>query len=320
MSRYFELLRQANQGQDLFDEDGGNKLAKVAPLVQAKLKKDRLQPSGRPEVSVDHNRTLNAVSINCQSAATAEPIISRVEPAPNYHFGLDDQNRSQEGELQPHSSQSGFLTEQALTQAEESKLVQRVFLLPGPDAPRRVVFTGVGRGNGCTWICARAGITLARQVAGSVCVVDANLRSPSLHHHFDLVNNQGLSGALLHTDPLQDYVRQLAGSNLWVLTSGPLPSDPYALLATESLRLRMAEMRAMFDYVLIDAPPVNLFNEAALLGQLVDGVVLVMEANSTRREAARKAKERLEAAKSHVLAAVLNNRTFPIPDGIYRRL
>jgi Mrp family chromosome partitioning ATPase len=82
----------------------------------------------------------------------------------------------------------------------------------------------------------------------------------------------------------------------------------------------MAEMRAMFDYVLIDAPPVNLSNEAALLGQLSDGVVLVMEANSTRREAARKAKERLEAAKSHVLAAVLNNRTFPIPEGIYRRL
>jgi Mrp family chromosome partitioning ATPase len=82
----------------------------------------------------------------------------------------------------------------------------------------------------------------------------------------------------------------------------------------------MAEMRGMFDYVLIDAPPVNLSNEAALLGQQADGVVLVIEANCTHREAARKAKERLEAAKSPVLAAVLNNRRFPIPEGIYRRL
>jgi len=82
----------------------------------------------------------------------------------------------------------------------------------------------------------------------------------------------------------------------------------------------MTELRTAFDYVLIDAPPVSPYTDASLLGQLADGVVLVLEANSTRRETAREAKQSLEAANSRVLAAVLNKRTFPLPDFIYHNL
>ena len=57
------------------------------------------------------------------------------------------------------------------------KLVQRVFLMPG-DRSRVVVVSGMESGNGCSWICARMAEVLAAQTAGSVCVVDANLRSP----------------------------------------------------------------------------------------------------------------------------------------------
>jgi len=82
----------------------------------------------------------------------------------------------------------------------------------------------------------------------------------------------------------------------------------------------MKELRAEFDYVLVDAPPVNLYADAILLGQLADGVVLVVQANSTRRETARKVKETLQAAKVNLLGTVLDKRTFPIPEPFYRRL
>jgi Mrp family chromosome partitioning ATPase len=79
-------------------------------------------------------------------------------------------------------------------------------------------------------------------------------------------------------------------------------------------------MRTAFDYVLIDAPALSTCNDAILLGGLSDGVVVVLKANTSRRETARKAVQDLHAANVRVLGAVLNQRTFPIPEAIYKKL
>ncbi len=92
------------------------------------------------------------------------------------------------------------------------------------------------------------------------------------------------------------------------------------MLSSSRTRERLVELRSEFDYVLIEAPAVNINGTATLLGALSDGVVLVVEANSTRREVARKAKDSLDRANVRLLGAVLNNRTFPIPDLIYRSI
>ena len=205
-------------------------------------------------------------------------------------------------------------------QEERMKLVQRLFNLPDSDAPRVVVFCGVESGDGSSWVCARASETLASQVKGDVCTVDANLRTPSLHQHFQAVNHWGLADAVRKPGPIRDFAKQLNGGNLWVMTCGSEAADPHAVLTSERLPSRIAELKAEFDYVLLDVPPVNLYADATLLGRLAQGVVLVLGANSTRREAARKAKESLESAKVRLLGVVLNKRTFPIPDALYRRI
>lgn len=82
----------------------------------------------------------------------------------------------------------------------------------------------------------------------------------------------------------------------------------------------MTELRADFDYVLIDAPPIGSSNDATVLASSTDGLVLVLKANSSRRESARGAIHDLQAAKVRVLGAVLNQRTFPIPQSIYDKL
>jgi len=64
----------------------------------------------------------------------------------------------------------------------------------------------------------------------------------------------------------------------------------------------------------------NAFADGMLLARLLDGVVLVLEANSTRREAALQVTESLKTTKIVILGAVLNNRTFPIPEAVYKRL
>jgi protein-tyrosine kinase len=203
---------------------------------------------------------------------------------------------------------------------EIAKLVLNLFLLPGAQAPRQVAFTGIEAGDGCSWMCARVGEVLASQINGSVCVVDCNLRSPSLHHQFAINNHFGLSDALLQSNPVHQYARQLSRKNLWLLSCGSTLTNWQEQVSSQSLRLRLTELRSQFDYVLMDVAPVNTCNDCIVLGNSSDGVVLVLKANSTRRETAQKTLKELKAAHIPVLGAVLNQRTFPIPSRIYNWL
>ncbi|HVI08033.1 MAG TPA: CpsD/CapB family tyrosine-protein kinase [Candidatus Binatia bacterium] len=203
---------------------------------------------------------------------------------------------------------------------EFTKLVQRLFVVPGNDSPRSVVFCAPERGNGSSWVTARVADVLASQVSGSVCMVDANLRRPGLHAQFSVENHYGLSDALLKPDPIRQFAQGVGRPNLWLISSGSNPEGAQNLLSTDRMRLRLSELRAEFDYVLLDVAALNDGNDAMLLGGGGDGVVLILKANASRRESARKAVQDLQAAKARVLGAVLNQRTFPIPDSIYNKL
>jgi Mrp family chromosome partitioning ATPase len=210
---------------------------------------------------------------------------------------------------------------QAPLEDEIVKLVQRVFILRDPgDAPEAVAFCAVDRYAGCSWVCARAAEALAELAPGRVCIVDGNLRSPSLHEHFQTGVSPGLVDALITPGPLHEVVRCTPYGNLWVMTSGLIEKEPNGGINPARLRTRLAELRDEFEYVLIDTPALSYHADALMLGRLSDGIVLVIGSHTTRRESARIAKENLEATKVPVLGAVLNKRTYPIPAALYRRL
>jgi protein-tyrosine kinase len=203
--------------------------------------------------------------------------------------------------------------------AEELRLVHRLFLDVKP-SPKVVVFSALDAGSGCTYLCARAAELLAEKIDGTVCVVDANLRRPSLHRSFDLANSAGLADALLEAGELRSYARQVGQGRLWLVTAGTEVPDAHTLLASTRLAGYIAELRRNFDYVLIDSPAASLYTDSVLLGSMSDGVALVMKANVSRRSAASKIVEDFSAARVRVLGAVLNQRTFPVPQAIYSRL
>jgi capsular exopolysaccharide synthesis family protein len=203
---------------------------------------------------------------------------------------------------------------------ELTKLVQRLFLATGAETSRVVVVASMEAGSGSSWICARMAETLASQISASVCVVDANLGAPSLHQQFQVENHHGLSDALRDAGPVRQFVGRVRRENLWLLSCGADSSSWQSLVGSDRMKMRIAELRQEFDYVLIDAPALNTSNDAVMLGCAADGVAVVLKANSSRRETARKAMHELERAKIKVLGAVLNQRTFPIPQGIYDRL
>jgi capsular exopolysaccharide synthesis family protein len=207
-----------------------------------------------------------------------------------------------------------------VTQEETLRLAQSIFLAAGPTPPRVVMFAAIDSGSGCSEVCAQTAEVLASNVAGSVCLVDANLRAPSLPEFFGVSNHHGLADSLRATGSIRDFAKKLRAPNLFLLSCGSLAADSTTLINSELMKARVAELRKEFDYVLIDSPPLNIYSDGIVLGQLSDGVVVVLEANSTRREAALRVAEGLRAKQVRVLGAVLNKRTFPIPDSLYHRL
>ncbi len=82
----------------------------------------------------------------------------------------------------------------------------------------------------------------------------------------------------------------------------------------------LEKMQEEFDHIILDAPPVPSFSECRTLCSRVDGVVLVLNSERTRRQVARRSKEQLEEAGGRLLGVVLNKKKYYIPDWIYRRL
>ena len=203
---------------------------------------------------------------------------------------------------------------------EALRLVQQIFLLQTREPPRVVVFAGIDHGNGCSQICASVAEILAKNASRPVCLVEANFRSPALPELFGTTNHYGLTDAILEKGPIGPFAKLVNGDNLWLLSSGSLAADSPNLLSSDRLSERVAELRQDFEFDIIDAPPLTRYSDALVLGQLSDGLVLVLEADSTRREAASVAASTLRSASIPILAAVLNKRTFPIPEAIYKRL
>ena len=208
----------------------------------------------------------------------------------------------------------------AATREESLKLVQRLFLTSEQTPPKAVVFAAIDSGNGCTRLCAITTQLLAENVSGSVCLVEGNFRTPSLPHLFGVDNHHGLADSLRQEGAIRGFAKQTSRENVWLLSSGSLGRDSASLLNGGRMKERIAELRSAFDYVLIDAPPLNSCADAMVFARLADGIVLVLEANATRREAALRVMESLEATRIPVLGAVLNKRTFPIPLALYKRL
>ncbi|MDI9546454.1 MAG: CpsD/CapB family tyrosine-protein kinase [Chloroflexota bacterium] len=141
------------------------------------------------------------------------------------------------------------------------------------------------------------------QAGDRVTIVDGDLRRPQQHEIFDLPNQAGLSNWLSDGGPAPLQRTSLEG--LQVMTSGPLPANPVALLSNRRLADALTELQEQADYLLIDAPPILAVTDAALWASKVDGVVLLVNAGRTKRDHAQRAKTVLEKVRARIVGAVL---------------
>ncbi len=224
------------------------------------------------------------------------------------------------GEAREHLQLAPNINVEEAGHVEMAHLIQRVFM-SSEQAPRQVLFCSVDEQDGSTSVCARVGRLLAAQGAKTVCMVDANTRQPRLSNLYGVPSARPF-GTRTHS-PLPSTHR--IDTNLWLVGAEAAVGRVALSSATNTLPVhilkeQLIRLRGEYDYVLIDAPAMRHSEDAAVLGSIVDGAILVVRAGMTRRIAARRAKQTLEDAGVSVLGAVLHDRVFPIPEAIYRRL
>jgi capsular exopolysaccharide synthesis family protein len=180
---------------------------------------------------------------------------------------------------------------------------------------RVLAMTSPTPGDGKTVTTLNLAGALAQGHDARVLVVDADLRRPSVARYLgiDGQSSPGMSDVLL--DPactLGDVVQHLDGFNLSVVPSGPAQDAPYELLNSARLENFLKDARERYDCVLIDTPPLVPLPDCRLIGNWVDGFMLVVGAHKTPRRLVADALNLLDPAK--VLGVVFNGDRRPLSD------
>jgi polysaccharide biosynthesis transport protein len=167
-----------------------------------------------------------------------------------------------------------------------------------------LVITSPSSREGKSVVLANLAVTMARSET-SVVAIDGDLRLPNLHELFNLTPGDGLTGALL-AGKADGKLQNVKIDGLKVLTCGKLPSNPTEVIGSTRMRELLEQLKAQSNFVLIDSPPVLPVADTTILASIAEGVVLVLRAHQTRRQAARDALQRLRQADARIIGVVLN--------------
>ena len=173
-------------------------------------------------------------------------------------------------------------------------------------SPQAIVVASPGPADGKSTTVANLAITFAQQGQRTL-LIDADLRRAVLDKAFNAPRSPGLTEVIIGESTLDQVLHQTEVPNLSILASGRFPPNPAELLGSARMQEILHEAKARFDVILLDSPPLLAVTDAAVLATMVDGVVLVIRTQRTKREAVRRALGHLRSVRGRLLGAVLND-------------
>ena len=183
------------------------------------------------------------------------------------------------------------------------KLRTNLQFLAVDNPPRVIVLTSSMPSEGKSTTAINLALALA-EAEHNVVLVDGDMRRPMLHNYLDLVGSVGFSTVLSGRASLQEALQKTRFPGLTVLTSGAVPPNPSELLGSQSARKLLGELRAQFDYVIVDSTPLLAVTDASILAAGSDGVLIMARFGQTKREQIAHAVESLEGVGAPLLGAV----------------
>ncbi|MGC6416609.1 MAG: GumC family protein [Bradymonadia bacterium] len=194
------------------------------------------------------------------------------------------------------------------TLAECVRIIRTNLLFMTPEQElRSMLVTSAGPREGKTCTCVNIGATMAMSGSKTL-LVDSDLRRPRLHKIFGFTNERGLTNLIMDANAkVEDVAIKSEVDRLDILCSGPLPPNPSEILHTQGFKRALAYLLTKYDRVIFDSPPVGAVTDAQILGQQLDGAVLVVRAGETSKDMLKKAKGLLDNVNVRLLGALLNN-------------
>jgi exopolysaccharide transport family protein len=202
--------------------------------------------------------------------------------------------------------------------AESYRALRTSLLLSNLGAPPKVIMVTSARPQeGKTTTSINTAIVLA-QKGVRVLLIDADLRRPSIHKTLGMGPRSGLSNVLTGSATLQQTITiSPVLPNLFIMPAGTPPPNPAELLASSNMRDLIAELRGMYDHIVIDTPPTLSVTDAVVLSPRADATILVIRSGQTTKQALRRARDILMQVNAHVAGVLLNAVDLTSPDYYY---
>jgi protein-tyrosine kinase len=176
-------------------------------------------------------------------------------------------------------------------------------------------------GEGSSTVACHLAIAFANDPRMRVVLVDSDLRHPGLHTLLGVSQENGLYEILTEgVETTKEQIKRTVLHNLYVITSGASVSLQSIISAPSVFTEVLETLKAEFSIVIVDTPPILSHDTALAVAAQCDGVILVVQAEQTRWEIAQEAQARLRRVGAKFLGVVLNRRTYPIPEFLYKRL
>lgn len=179
--------------------------------------------------------------------------------------------------------------------------------------PRVFVVSSAGPGEGKSTTTANLAIALA-ETGARVCLIDGDLRLPRVAEYMEIEGGVGLTDVLIGRIDVADALQKWGSSELFVLPSGRIPPNPSELLGSAAMDHVLGPLGEYFDYVLIDAPPLLLVTDAAVIGNKTRGVILAAASGKTKKQELSGAVRTLATAGVDLLGIVVTMLPTKGPD------
>jgi non-specific protein-tyrosine kinase len=206
----------------------------------------------------------------------------------------------------------------AMTAESEAMRDLRTTLLHASrdNAPRSILISSSMEGEGKTTVAVNLAIALSR--LAKTCLVEGDLRQPSVARAFKIEAQVGLTEYLLGLVRMPDAIIDVPGErNLSILPCGQTPANPCDLLSSPRMIKLLNNLKQYYSFIVIDSPPIVGFSDARFLSSLVDEVVLVGRYGVTTRRVMQRTAELLNEVHASVAGVVLNDIDLSSPDYDY---
>ena len=204
----------------------------------------------------------------------------------------------------PHSRLVSVAEEESLGAEKFRFLAVRLRQMRQSRPLKKVLITSTIPHEGKSMVSANLACTLARKRLQRTLLVEGDLRRPSILPMFGLEKLPGICEWLQGGHTKIENIFHLAGPDLWVLPAGNALSNPLELLQSGKLPALMDQLTSLFDWVIIDSPPVLPLADTSVWSRLADGILLVTRQGTTEKRHLQKGIEALDHKK--VIGALLN--------------